>query len=149
MTDRTSSPMLSSENGMFKYVFKNLSNDIYFTLKTTDYVSAKNHLRVLPKPTIYSFDVILDYPAYLNRKSDVFENSGDLIVPEGTAIKWLFYAKDTREIVFKQENDETRLQVNENNIFQHSVRAKNNFWYTLFAENEYVLNKDYVVILTI
>lgn len=135
-------PMASKGSGKFSYVFKNLNSDVYFTIKTEDYSSERKFLRVLPKPTIYSFDVVLDYPAYLNRKSDVFENSGDLIVPEGTTIKWLFYAKDTREVIYRQEKSEKRIVANEKNIFQHSMKAKKSFWYTLFAENEYVLNED-------
>ena len=134
--------MAGPTKGKYSYTFKNLSSDIYFTINTDDYSSETFHLKVFPKPTIYSFDVLLNYPDYLNRKRDIIENSGDLIVPEGTIINWLIYAKDTKKIIFKRENEKLHLTGNKKNIFQHSVLAEKNFWYTLFAENEYVKIKD-------
>jgi len=134
--------MDNRNSGQFKYTFKNLSNDVYFQLKTDNYTSKKYHLKVLPKPIIYGFDVLLNYPNYLGKKSDKIENSGDLVVPEGTDIAWHIYAKDTRDIVFKKDNQPTTLKNEENNIFTHDIRAKTNFWYTLFAENKYLRNSD-------
>ena len=134
--------MAGPAKGKFSYTFKSLSNDIYFTINTDDYTSESFHLIVLPKPTIYSFDVLLNYPHYLNRKRDIIENSGDLIVPEGTDIKWLIYTKDTRKIIFKREEEKIHLAVGDNNIFQHSIKAESNFWYSLFAENEHVKIQD-------
>jgi hypothetical protein len=130
------------KSGLFKYTFKNLSNDVYFQLRTDDFTSKKYHIKVLPKPIIYGFDVLLNYPNYLSKKSDKIENSGDLVVPEGTDITWRIYAKDTRDIVFKKDNESTTLKNEENNIFKHDIRANSNFWYTLFAENKYLLNTD-------
>jgi len=134
--------MAGPAKGKFSYTFKSLSNDIYFTINTDDYTSESFHLTVLPKPTIYSFDVLLNYPHYLNRKKDIIENSGDLIVPEGTDIKWLIYTKDTRQIIFKREEEKIHLADDDNNIFKHSIKAESNFWYSLFAENEHVKIQD-------
>lgn len=134
--------MTGPDNGFFTYTFKDLNTDIYFKLQTEDFLSQEYHLSVLPKPVIYSFDILLYYPAYLKKKTDKIENSGDLVVPEGTQIKWLIYAKDSKHIIFKIDSTETVLDQDENNVFAYNLEAKTNFWYSLFAENDYLKNSD-------
>jgi hypothetical protein len=50
-------------------------------------------LDVLEKPNITGFEVRLDYPAYTGRTDESLESIGDLTVPAGTQVDWLF---DTR-----------------------------------------------------
>lgn len=134
--------MAGRPKGIFEYTFKNLNNDVYFKIRTQDYLSNNFHLTVLPKPVIYSFDVLLHYPAYLKKKTDEIENSGDLVVPEGTIISWRIYTKDAQNIIFKIDSAENVLKPDGNNEFRNELTAHNNFWYSLFAENQYIKNQD-------
>lgn len=134
--------MTEKKAGIYEYTFKDVNNDIYFKLKTDDYLSKPYKINVFPKPIIYSFDVNLQYPAYLNRKNDVIENSGDIVVPEGTKITWKIYTKDTKTILFKKDNKKLVLEPVSGNSFEYSEKATSNFYYTLMPENEYVKKSD-------
>ncbi|NOX86904.1 MAG: hypothetical protein GXO86_13230, partial [Chlorobi bacterium] len=128
--------------GQYEYIFKDLNGDTWFQLKTEDYVSEKHKIKVFPKPVIFSFDVSLKYPAYLKKKADIIQNSGDLVVPEGSKITWKIYTRDTRHIIFKAGENEITLDPAKSNTFEYSLKASNNFFYTLLAENRFVKNYD-------
>ena len=128
--------------GLYEYTFKDLNKDIYFQLKTEDYLSEKHKIKVFPKPIIFSFDVKIEYPAYLKKKTDIIQNSGDLVVPEGSRIIWKIYTKDTRHVLFKTDDQIITLNPGENNSFEYSLKARKNFYYTLSAENKFVKNTD-------
>lgn len=134
--------MVETGPGKYEYTINDVNGDVYFQLETEDYKSTKFHLTVFPKPQIFSFDVVLDYPNYLNKKDEVVVNSGDLVVPEGTGLLWKIYTKDTRKVIFRTD-DQTHLLESENgNVFEYAEMVKNNFYYTLFAENEHVKGND-------
>jgi hypothetical protein len=87
---------LEKENNItFNYTFKNLQQSKEFQLMGAGYNSTEYTLEVLPKPSLMQFSVKLKYPAYLNRKDEVINNSGDLQVPQGTKIQWDFNTKNT------------------------------------------------------
>jgi len=128
--------------GQYEYTFKDLNTDTWFQLKTEDYTGEKHKIKVFPKPVIFGFDVRLEYPAYLKKKEDIIQNSGDLVVPEGSKISWKIYTRDTRHVIFKEGEKEITLDPAENNSFEYSLKAKRNFYYTLLAENRFVKNYD-------
>lgn len=130
--------MVESKPGIYEYTFQDINSDIHFQLETDDYTSSPYHIKVYPKPVIYSFDVVLNYPAYLNNTSDVIENSGDLVVPEGTEIEWNIYTKDSKNVIFKSKDETRVLESEESNVFKTKETADENFYYTLLAENEFV-----------
>lgn len=77
----------------FRYVFREIQSDVSFRFSANTFYSMPYRLRVLPKPVINKFDVILDYPAYVGKKDERLTNTGDLMVPEGTQIRWEFQVK--------------------------------------------------------
>jgi hypothetical protein len=48
---------------------------------------------VLRKPNILSFSTKLNFPAYIGRANEELSNVGDLVVPQGTNIGWVFNAQ--------------------------------------------------------
>jgi len=134
--------MAEIKPGVLEYVFKDVLSDVYFTTETQDFVSQKHHLKVYPQPVIYNFDVSLEYPVYLQRQNDKIENTGDLIVPEGTTLKWNIYTRDTKNIHFIFNDSIIKLISLESNVFKCSVKAKNDFNYTLVAVNQYMQSND-------
>lgn len=134
--------MSETRPGIYEYTFKDVNQDVHFLLLTEDFKSSSYHLKVLAKPIIFSFDIVLDYPSYLNRKDDVVENSGDILVPEGTKLKWNIFTKDTRTVFFKTEEFTEKLKPEEGNIFRFEKDAEQNFYYTLIPENENIVSND-------
>lgn len=128
--------------GKYEYIFKDLNSDTYFQIETEDFKSQKYQLTVFPKPVIFSFEIELNYPDYLDVENELISNSGDLIVPEGTTISWKIIARDAENILFKRDHV-SRSLVNENeNVFSHQEKALKNFNYSLAAENKFVKSAD-------
>ena len=82
----------------FSYKFSNVQKDIPFKLFSGPVATPEYALEVLKKPNIAGFDVRLDYPEYIGRADEMVNNQGDLIVPAGTNISWLFNAENTDDI---------------------------------------------------
>lgn len=90
---------LEKENNIsFSYTFKNVQASLPFQLSAAGFSSKEYELKVLAKPSLMQFNVLLKYPAYLNKKDERIANTGDLQVPQGTNIQWEFNTKNTDNI---------------------------------------------------
>ncbi|MFC4816316.1 hypothetical protein [Flavobacterium sp. GCM10023249] len=80
--------MESIQPGVFQYVFEKPSNNVSFHIEANDVVSEDFTLKVTTVPSIANFEMVLNYPKYLNKKSEIIKGTGNAIVPEGTFITW-------------------------------------------------------------
>ncbi|MBK8343207.1 MAG: hypothetical protein IPL12_07690 [Bacteroidetes bacterium] len=55
-------------------------------------------LTVVPKPTLLDFFINLNYPDYTGIKDETLQNTGDLLIPEGTNLEWIFKTENTDHI---------------------------------------------------
>jgi len=134
--------MKKERSNEFSFLFRTLQKDTYFTLIAHNYESKTYLIQVLPRPTILQFSVDLDYPAYTGRTRERLENTGDLIVPKGTEITWLFYTKDVDEILFSIGDSILSLKKAESNVFSYSYRCFYSGRYSIKPENRYRGNND-------
>ena len=75
----------------------------------------------------------------------MLENTGDLIIPEGTVIKWKFYTKDV-DLVRMRFEDEMRSVVKKNsNTFEYERAFSKNQRYVIKAGNSFVSKPDSLV----
>ncbi len=128
--------------GEYEYIFKDIISDKYFTIVTDDYTSQKYHLKVYPKPIIFNFDINLQYPDYLYKQNEKIENTGDLIVPQGTTVSWDIYTRDTKSVLIITDDSIYNLSKKGSNVFKHSIKIMHNFNYTLLAVNEFMQSTD-------
>lgn len=126
----------------YSYTFRNIQQNTAFVITAEEYNSKEFIIKVLPKPVILSFDVTAEYPGYLNRKSEVIQNTGDLTVPAGTKLTWKFYTRDTESVTFRLGNNNSRISVENSNVFSYSARLLTNNSYTVISENAYFKNRD-------
>ena len=134
--------MQESAPGKFRHTFNDLNADVYFSIVTRDFTSQPYLLKVFPKPVIFSFDIKLDFPDYLQRKKEVIENSGDIVVPEGTSMTWNIYTKDAAAVYFNTMDSRKMLDESNGNVFYHRLIAGSNFYYSLMAANAHVPEGD-------
>jgi hypothetical protein len=108
----------------FEYVFKNVQNDVPFYLFSGKYSSQNFTLDVLEKPNLVNFSLELDYPAYTGQRDEVLQNIGDVIIPQGTEIQWLFTSQKTDKVQlsFSSQQDllEADRQTEEQFVFDRS-----------------------------
>lgn len=115
----------------FKHTFKNLQKNKKITLKAGEFRSEEYTLEVKAKPTLLDFDVLIEYPQYLNKKNEKLENTGDLIVPEGSVITWKFRAQNSDQINVELNKKSFLLNESEENEFKFSYRALKSLSYTI------------------
>lgn len=134
--------MKKISNVSYTYTFRNLQKDIDFMFEANDFTSDLYKLKVLPRPIILNFESELTYPAYTKKKAEVLDNTGDLVVPEGTEIKWNFNTRDTKNVNMRFSDT----LVNLKNAGEDNFSFENHFYksqpYSITTGNQFLTNSD-------
>lgn len=91
-----------SDERTFDYTFSHIQESTDFHFLAGGYTSNSFRINLVSRPNLLSFSVSLKYPPYLGKPSEEFDNVGNLVVPEGTLIRWVFKTNETDsfEMVF-------------------------------------------------
>jgi len=122
----------------FSYVFHQPRENVDFQLSGAGYNSEEHVLKVLPKPSIVGFDVQLEFPKYIGRANENRQNSGDLLIPEGTRVSWVFNTAKTEGINVVIGDEIQTLKRVSKNSFTFSEQFKRSSEYTIVGSNEFM-----------
>lgn len=126
----------------FSFVFRQPRESIDFKLSGGGFFSSAYTLNVLPKPSVVGFEVTLDYPNYLGRKTETRENNGDLLIPTGTKVNWVFNTIQTEAVhILLRDSLHTVDRIDEN-AFSFSQRFLRSADYTVLGSNQYLKKGD-------
>tara|TARA_B100000683_G_scaffold264135_1_gene293277 strand:+ start:1327 stop:4635 length:3309 start_codon:yes stop_codon:yes gene_type:complete len=100
----------------FEFLFKNVVSDINFKLYADGFYSQSFCLKTMQKPSILQFNTSLNFPVYTNKKDEIVSNIGDLIIPEGTIVRWDFELKNTDSLYFVYEDNPEKYDVINNSV---------------------------------
>lgn len=125
----------------FHFTFRNVQNETSFRLMADGYSSEEYILEVVPNPLVISFTVDLDYPAYIGKKDESLKNTGDLIIPAGTKIKWNFNTQNTSSLRLRF-NDSTYVLADNTDEYSFTRRAMNTMHYSIRTSNRYMDARD-------
>ncbi|MBK7872393.1 MAG: hypothetical protein IPJ74_17805 [Saprospiraceae bacterium] len=128
---------------VFTYRFSNVQKNTEFRLFAGEVRSKEFELEVKKKPNVTGFEVKLDYPGYIGRKDEALNSVGDLVVPMGTKIDWIFNAENTDNI-FIQFAGQNRLEVKRfsDDLFTFKKQAMKDEPYKLYISNQYLPKGD-------
>lgn len=122
---------------VFSYRFSNVQKDTEFRLFSAEVRSQKYELEVLKKPNITGFEVKLDYPGYIGRKDEALASVGDLVVPMGTNIDWIFNAENTDNIKIEfAGQDRQEVKRFSDDLFTFKKQAMRDQPYKLYISNQ-------------
>ena len=121
----------------YSYQFKTVQRSCDFHLEAAGVTSTQYRLNVFPKPAVVDFRVLLSYPAYTLKLQETLLNEGDLVVPQGTSVRWLFQTKDVDTLYFFVNEDVKRLVPDDNGRVSLTIRALQSFSYGFAAANHY------------
>ncbi len=93
--------MKSTGSGEFEYDMASVINPVNFYFTDLKYTSESYFLQLLPKPGINNFEVRITPPSYTNLPVQEFTNTGDLQVPNGTSVEWIFQGIDIDTLYFR------------------------------------------------
>jgi hypothetical protein len=129
----------------FSYKFVNVQKDTEFKLFAGGVESREYLLNVLRKPNILSFTAKLNFPAYVGRASEELSNVGDLVVPQGTNIGWVFNAQNTDNLAMQFTGEpNTQAKRFDDELFQYNRRALKDELYKVFLSNSVLTGADSV-----
>ncbi len=125
--------------GGFEYVFSQPKENTTFKLTANNVTSKPYELHVIQAPTLLSFDMILKYPEYINKTTDILKSTGNAVVPEGTIITWQLATKATDRVqLFANDTVSfTKIKADE---FEFSKRIFSNYDYSLTTSNSELKN---------
>lgn len=128
----------------FAYLFKNVQQSTKFQLAADGFKSKEYELLALPKPVLLNFDVALAYPKYLHKKDETIKNTGDLVIPAGTKINWVFNTQNTSLLRMSFNDTTFALPATSENTFVYSERFLKDKIYAVTTANKFLKNKDSV-----
>ncbi|WP_299706303.1 DUF4175 family protein [uncultured Pontibacter sp.] len=130
-------------NNGYAYTFKQLQKPVEFQLEGSGFMSDDYTLRLLSRPNLKNFYMEVAYPAYLKRKPDLIQNTGNATVPAGSTITWKFDATETERIELNFENQDQLLEAKqEGSEFKASKEIKESLTYGVDLRNAHSTNKD-------
>lgn len=121
--------------GLFEYTFSKVTKDVLFSLQANDIQSNTFHLNVVEVPTLTNFQMQLQYPAYLGKKTETIQGSGNAVVPEGTVITWNIQAVATDKVVL-HINNSSSLFADRASLFSLSKKIMGNLNYEISTSNK-------------
>ena len=130
-------PLSKTAKRNYSYTFKNVQKEADFKLYASGFYSQNHLLEVVPNPILTDFEVNITYPNYLKKPNEVLKNTGDLILPEGTKVKWNIKAEDADFIYFVMADNSEQLKPSNNQFYQEIV-AKQNTGYSIIPSNNFV-----------
>jgi len=130
--------------GVFSYTFQNVQKDVKFSVSSGPVQSQDYNLKVLYKPVISSFEVVLDHPAYTGIPDEILLNDGDFIVPQGTKVSWSLLTDYTEEASLTLLDPAESLEATRNTESEYgfSNRIMRNTEYRIKLSNEHTTTPD-------
>lgn len=125
----------NAKPGVFEYTFTKVSKDVSFSLEANGLNSKSYIIDVVDVPTIANFEMVLNYPSYLGKKSEIIQGTGNAVVPEGTVVIWKINALATDKISLKSNNLQKEFIAN-NSIFTLSRKIFDNLNYEVITSNK-------------
>ncbi|MCC6722289.1 MAG: hypothetical protein IT243_08800 [Bacteroidia bacterium] len=129
----------------FKYKLINIQKTINFHFEANNFSSDEFKLIVKQKPVLLDFSIKLDYPDYTKRKDETLENIGDITIPSGTKISWVFNTKNVDTVKLKSQNTIFEAKRESDNRFTFSKVYKTSDLIKLSTANRSTGNKDSIV----
>ena len=131
--------MESNKAGEFEFVIPKPSEDLDFHIEANDVSSHDYELKVFTVPSIANFEMVLNFPNYLNKKSEVVKGTGNAIIPEGTQVTWRMNTLATQKVDWVNDNARYTFAKNDN-IFTLSKSILQNVDYQILTSNNKVQN---------
>lgn len=129
--------MESSKPGEFMFRINRPSENMTFHMAANAVTSHEYQLEVVEVPAIANFEMVMNYPNYLNRKSEVIRGSGNAVIPEGTRVTWRMKTIATEEVTWT-DNLVKSVFSREDDVFSFTKAISQNTDYQILTSNSRV-----------
>lgn len=125
----------------YSYQLTDLQQNTKVRFFADGFYSKPYSIEVLEKPVITGFDVQLVYPKQTGKQPEKLANAGELVVPEGTRVTWIFKTEHTGKLLFRLNNSTEIVNGNEG-TFTLSKTIQTTSKYAVIGANNKVQGKD-------
>ena len=133
--------MESSKPGEFEFKIVRATKNTVFHVEGNSIVSEDYELQVITVPSIANFEMQLNFPAYLNKKSEIIKGTGNAIIPEGTLVTWKMSTVATQNVDWIDQNASFPFSKTAN-TFTLSRSISQNTDYQIITSNSKVKNHE-------
>lgn len=131
--------MESSKPGEFSFRIPKPSDNLVFHVEANEVASKEYELSVVAVPSIANFEMVLQFPSYVNKKAEMVKGTGNAIVPEGTRVTWRMNTQATQKVDWTDLQTKVPFAKSEN-LFTLSKSILQNTDYQILTSNEKVVN---------
>lgn len=130
----------NSALGKFDYFFSRVQKPTKFYLEANGVTSEIYQINSIATPVINNLKMVLQYPVYTGKKSEVVQNTGNASVPQGTKITWQIETKKTDEVQFISENRTEKFSRSTSDYFSYSKQIFSRANYKITTSNHQLNN---------
>jgi hypothetical protein len=123
----------------FQFVISKPTVNVSFHIEANEVSSHDYQLKVITVPSIANFEMVLNFPSYLNKKQEIIKGSGNAIIPEGTKVTWRMNTLATQKVDWLDGNGKAAFAKNDN-IFSFSKSIFQNTEYQIVTSNNKIQN---------
>lgn len=131
--------MESTAPGEFQYVISKPTTNQDFHIEANAVSSHEYELKVVTVPSIANFEMVLNFPSYLKKSSEVIKGTGNAVIPEGTRVTWRMNTLATQRVDWLDATGSWSFGKNENQ-FLLSKNIYQNTDYQIITSNAKVKN---------
>jgi hypothetical protein len=131
--------MESNKAGEFQFVIPKPKENLEFHFEANDVSSHEYELNVVTVPSIANFEMVLNFPGYLNKKPEVIKGTGNAVLPEGTHVTWRMNTLATQKVEWLNTS-EKYVFTKQDNQFLLSKNIVQNTDYQILTSNSKVQN---------
>ena len=125
----------STGNNVFEYLFKSINTDVEFNLLAGGYNSQIFTIKSLSQPKVVDMGITIHPPKYTNATIKKVENNGDIIIAEGSNIKWRIQLQNTTNCSIVFDNKVEKKSTTHHYLsFQKKIYS--NTTYSIISSNE-------------
>ncbi|MBN2670005.1 MAG: hypothetical protein JXR60_12360 [Bacteroidales bacterium] len=133
-----------TEVQLFEYEFPRVQQGFLFSILADQETFGPFEVKVLPNPQIIGFKINITPPKYTNLQKEIIENSGDIVVPEGSLVEWQFVTKDIRKLWLSSNDSSFVSNLNSDNNYSVSIHLLKDLPYSINASVDTILKSQMV-----
>lgn len=122
LNDGSSLKMLKDGNNLFSFTIRNIDKTQQLVFEAGGFSSHPYFINVTPRPLVKSISARANFPRYIEKENELFENRSSLLIPEGTKLYWNIETKNTSD--FSACYNRETLVVNQKQDKQFNVQSR-------------------------
>ncbi|MSP85696.1 MAG: hypothetical protein EXR18_07735 [Flavobacteriaceae bacterium] len=131
--------MESTDNGEFQFKIEKPTTTISFHVEANEVSSEELELSVITVPLILNLEMALNFPSYLNKKSEIIKGTGNAALPEGTSVTWKINTIATQSVNWSDLKSNYSF-LKDDNSFKLTKNISQNTEYNIVTSNSKVKN---------